>query len=921
MHPETKGPWQDTSLSTGARVSDLLTRMTLEEKLAQLFSIWPGSDNEGEDVAPLQHEMTASGEPADLDALIRHGLGQLTRAFGTAPVEPAAGAAALARTQARIAAANRFGIPAIAHEECLTGFTTWGATVFPTPLAWGATFNPALVGRAAELIGSTMRSAGIHQGLSPVLDVVRDPRWGRTEESISEDPYLVATIGTAYVRGLESSGVIATLKHFAGYSASRAGRNHAPVSAGRRELADVLLPPFELAVRDGGARSVMQAYNEIDGVPAAADPWLLTELLRDAWGFTGTVVADYFGISFLESAHHVAGSPREAAGMALAAGVDVELPAVRCYGTPLLDAVRAGDVPESLVDRAVSRVLRQKCELGLLDPDWDPAPPVLAGPPAAVTGPAGAPADGTAAQDTAGDGGAVAPLTAAREAALRPGTVPGAAGADFDPAEMRAVARQLAEESVVLLANDAGLLPLTAGPGTRIAVVGPLADDPAAMLGCYTFPRHVGVEHPELPLGVEVPTLLKAVREALPEAEISHVPGCAPPEPEKSGAVAAGVTGAGSAPLGGVLTKAETAAGGAGLPTAAELLDAEAGLLTEAVALAAGADVCVAVLGDRSGLFGRGTSGEGCDAADLELPGAQGALLDALLATGTPVVLVLLTGRPYALGRYAGPGRSGGTPPAAAVVQAFFPGEEGGPAVAGVLSGQVNPSGRLPVSVPYGPGGQPWTYLAPQLGLHNEASSLDPTPLYPFGHGLSYTAFAWTGGGVEPADGSPAGADGDGTVLLDTDDEATVRLTVRNTGDRPGTETVQLYLHDPVARTTRPVNRLIGYARVPLGPGEAAEVRFGFHTDLAAYTTRDGRRIVDSGDLELRLGASSADIRHTSRVRLSGAERTVGHCRRMVCAAMVHRLGVPGQGAAPAAPEAAREESGTVAVAPSGRSL
>ncbi|MEU4683308.1 beta-glucosidase family protein [Streptomyces xinghaiensis] len=924
MHPETKGPWQDTSLSTGDRVSDLLARMTLEEKLAQLFSIWPGSDSEGEDVAPLQHEMTASDEPADLDALIRHGLGQLTRAFGTAPLEPAAGAAALARTQARIAAANRFGIPAIAHEECLTGFTTWGATVFPTPLAWGASFNPALVGRAAELIGSTMRSAGIHQGLSPVLDVVRDPRWGRTEESISEDPYLVATIGTAYVRGLESSGVIATLKHFAGYSASRAGRNHAPVSAGRRELADVLLPPFELAVRDGGARSVMQAYNEVDGVPAAADPWLLTELLRDEWGFTGTVVADYFGISFLESAHHVAGSPREAAGLALAAGVDVELPAVRCYGTPLLDAVRAGDVPESLVDRAVTRVLRQKCELGLLDPDWDPAPPALAGPPAAVTGTAGPAAD--TAPDAAGTtdtAGAVAPLTAAREAALRPGTAPGAAGVDFDPAEMRAVARQLAEESVVLLANDAGLLPLTDGPGSRIAVVGPMADDPAAMLGCYTFPRHVGVEHPELPLGVEVPTLLEAVREALPGAEISHAAGCPPPEPEKSGAVAAGVAGADSPSLGGVLTKPETASGGgAGLPTATELLDAEADMLTEAVGLTAGADVCVAVLGDRSGLFGRGTSGEGCDAADLELPGAQGALLDALLSTGTPVVLVLLTGRPYALGRYAGPGRSGGTPPAAAVVQAFFPGEEGGPAVAGVLSGRVNPSGRLPVSVPYGSGGQPWTYLAPQLGLHNEASSLDPTPLYPFGHGLSYTSFAWTGGAVEAADGSAAhAADGDGTVLLDTDGEATVRLTVRNTGDRPGTETVQLYLHDPVARTTRPVNRLIGYARVPLGPGEAAEVRFGFHTDLAAYTTRDGRRIVDPGDLELRLAASSADIRHTARVRLNGAERTVGHCRRMVCAAMVHRLGVPGQGTAAAAPEPARGENGTVAVAPPVRSL
>ncbi|HCA84316.1 MAG TPA: glycosyl hydrolase, partial [Streptomyces sp.] len=384
MHHETNGPWQNTSLSAGVRVTDLLSRMTLEEKLAQLCSVWPGSDTGGGDVAPLQHEVTAATERTEADVFLPHGLGQLTRPFGTAPVEPAEGAAALARTQRRIVAANRFGIPAIAHEECLTGFTTWGATVFPTPLAWGATFDPALVGRAAELIGASMRSVGIHQGLSPVLDVVRDPRWGRTEESIGEDPYLVATVGTAYVRGLEASGVIATLKHFAGYAASRGGRNHAPVSAGPRELADVVLPPFELALRDGGARSVMHAYNDVDGVPAAANHALLTELLREEWGFTGTVVADYFGVTFLELAHRVAGTPGEAAGIALAAGVDVELPSVRCFGPPLREAVLAGDVPEPLVDRAATRVLRQKCELGLLDPDWSPQPEVLAGPPPAA---------------------------------------------------------------------------------------------------------------------------------------------------------------------------------------------------------------------------------------------------------------------------------------------------------------------------------------------------------------------------------------------------------------------------------------------------------------------------------------------------------------------------------------------------------
>ncbi|WNE96425.1 glycoside hydrolase family 3 N-terminal domain-containing protein [Streptomyces luomodiensis] len=793
-------PWQDTSLSAQDRAAALLSSMTLEEKLAQLSSVWPGSEaEEGEDVAPLQHEVS---EAVDLDDLLPHGIGQLTRPFGTAPVEPAEGAAALARLQARIAAGNRFGIPALAHEECLTGFCSWRATVFPTPLAWGASFDPALVGRAAELIGGSLRSAGVHQGLAPVLDVVRDARWGRTEESIGEDPYLVATIGTAYVRGLESTGIVATLKHFAGYAASRGARNHAPASIGPRELADVVLPPFEMAVRDGGARSVMHSYNDIDGVPSAANPWLLTELLRDTWGFTGTVVADYFGISFLELAHRVADTRGGAAGLALAAGVDVELPAVRCFGIPLRDAIRAGEVDESLVDRATLRVLRQKCELGLLDPDWSPTPPALAE-----------------------DAGPV----------------------DLDPPEMRAVARELAEESVVLLADDGDVLPLA--PDARIAVVGPLADDPTAMLGCYTFPRHVGVEHPELPLGIEVPTLFAALRAELPGARITHAEGCAAPGPAASAGDAGGAGGAGGA----------VSAGAAALTAESRL--------AQAARTAADADVCVAVLGDRSGLFGRGTSGEGCDAADLELPGEQGALLDTLVATGTPVVLVLFTGRPYALGRWSGL--------LAAAVQTFFPGEEGGPAVAGVLSGRVNPSGRLPVSVPYAPGGQPWTYAQPPLGLRNDASSIDPTPLFPFGHGLSYTSFAWERPEADATD-------------VPTDGETTVRLTVRNTGDRAGTEVVQLYLHDPVARIARPESRLIGYVRVPLRPGESAEVHFTFHADLASYPLgADGTRVVEPGALELRLASSSADsaVRHTVPLRLTGPERTVDHRRRLVCEA------------------------------------
>jgi beta-xylosidase len=761
----TTAPWQDPALPATARVDDLLARMTLQEKTAQLYGVWVGASTDGDGVAPHQEQMNTD---YDWDELITRGLGQLTRSFGTAPVDPAVGARALASAQRRIAEAGRFGIPAVAHEECLAGFTAWGATAYPVPLAWGATFDPQLVEAMAARIGRDMRSVGVHQGLAPVLDVVRDLRWGRVEETIGEDPYLVGTIGSAYVRGLESAGIVATLKHFAGYASSAGARNLAPVRAGVREFADITLPPFEMALREGGARSVMAAYTETDGVPASADPRLLTELLREQWGFTGTVVADYFAIDFLQTLHRVAASTAEAGRLALAAGIDVELPTVKAYGDELVAAVRAGEVPEELVDRAARRVLLQKCELGLLDADWTPEVP-----------------DGPV---------------------------------DLDSAENRAVARRLAEESVVLLANPDGVLPLPADG--RIAVVGPRAADALAMLGCYSFPSHVGVQHPDVPMGIEIPTVLDALRAELPDAKVTFTEGC-------------GVS------------------------------DEDTSRFAEAVARAREADVCVAVLGDRSGLFGRGTSGEGCDVADLNLPGVQGELLDALVGSGTPVVLVLLTGRPYALGRWA--------ERLAAVVQAFFPGEEGGPAVAGVLSGRVNPSGRLPVSVPRLPGGQPWTYLQPPLGLAGEVSSLDPTPLYPFGHGRSYTTFRW-----ESFEGSGSGQIG-------TDGSYELSLTVRNTGDRAGADVVQLYLHDPVASVTRPDVRLIGYQRVELDPGEARRVTFRFHTDLSAFTDLTGRRVVEPGELELRLAASAADVRHTARLTLTGEVRQVGHDRRLRC--------------------------------------
>ncbi|MFE9404189.1 beta-glucosidase [Streptomyces sp. NPDC006530] len=781
--------WRDTSLTPQARADALIAAMTLREKAAQLVGVWVGASDEGGEVAPHQHEME---DPPDLDTLLPYGLGQLTRPFGTAPVDPALGALSLMRTQRRIAAANRFGIPALAHEECLAGFAAWGATAYPVPLSWGAAFNPALVRRMAAEIGRDLRSVGVHQGLAPVLDVVRDARWGRVEETIGEDPYLVATIATAYVQGLESAGVVATLKHFAGYSASRAGRNLAPVSMGPRERADIILAPFEMAVREGRPRSVMHAYTDTDGIPGAADEDLLTGLLRDTWGFTGTVVADYFGIAFLKTLHGVAEDWPEAAALALTSGVDTELPTVKAYGQPLLDAVATGLVPERLIDRALHRVLVQKVQLGLLDPDWDPVPEVLAG------------------------------ADPSEPVALR-GTV------DLDRAAGRAVAAELAEQAVVLLRND-GLLPLR--DPARIALIGPNAEEPTAVLGCYAFPVHVGSRHPDVPLGIELPTLSEALKSEFARSEVRTVRGV-------------------------------------GIDTD----DADG--IPEAVCAARQADVVVLALGDRAGLFGRGTSGEGCDAESLQLPGSQHQLLDALLDCGTPVVVTLLAGRPYALGR--------AVREAAAIVQCFFPGEAGTQAVAGVLSGRVNPSGRLPVSIPAHPGVQPSTYLAARLAGASGVSSSDPTPAYGFGHGLGYSDFAWSGLVVE--------ADETGT-----DGEFRLAFELRNIGDRAGSEVVQLYLHDPVASVVQPVQRLIGYRRIELAAGAGCRMELTVPADLASFTGRGGHRIVEPGTLELRIAASSTDARLTVPLRLSGPVRPLDHTRRLHATVTVRALHPTGPG-------------------------
>lgn len=728
------------------RVQDLLARMTLEEKLAQIVGFWEKS--EGEAVAPLQGEFDA---PRGLDDSIQDGLGHLTRVYGTRPVDAVERARWLWAKQRWFRTQTRLGIPALVHEECLTGLSAWGAATFPTPLAWGASFDTDLVTRMAELIGESMRTLGVHQGLAPVLDVIRDPRWGRVDECISEDPYLVATLGTSYVRGLQSTGVHATLKHFVGYSASQSGRNFAPVHIGRRELADVLLVPFEMAVVDGGVRSVMHSYAGIDGIPVAADPDLLTGLLRETWGFDGTVVADYFGVAFLQLLHHVAADLGDAAGQALAAGVDIELPTGDAYLEPLAAAVRAGKVDEALVDRAVLRALAQKEELGLLDATFDDEPPTEV---------------------------------------------------DLDSPAHREIAALLAERSLVLLSND-GTLPLA--PEARVAVIGPNADRAAALFGCYSFLNHVLAHHPDTPVRLETPTVLEALRREHGDGEIVHALGCAVDDDDRSG------------------------------------FDA-------AVAAASGADVAVLVVGDHAALFGRGTVGEGCDRDDLELPGVQRELVEAVLATGTPVVLVLLTGRPYAV--------DWALARCAAAVQAFFPGEEGGNAIAGVLTGRVNPSGRLPISLPRSAGAQPYTYLHPTLGGDGDVTNLSTVPTLPFGHGLSYTTFTRSDLRVAPAPSTSGGL--------------TVTVTVTNTGQRAGADVVQVYGKDVVASVTRPVAQLLGYRRVELDAGESVDVELAIPAARLAFTDRSGRRVVEPGELEVWVGPSCAQRDVEASVQLVG---------------------------------------------------
>jgi beta-glucosidase len=748
-------PYRDAKRPRDERVDDLLGRMSRNEKAAQLGSAWVFQLVNGGDVSEGGAE------------LMRDGLGQVTRISGASSLD-AAGAAGLANTiQHHLVEETRLGIPAILHEEICSGLMAREAVVFPQAIGLASTWEPDLAEELADAIRVQMRSVGAHQGLAPVLDVCRDPRWGRTEETFGEDPYLVSRVGVAFTRGLQGSsfrtGVVATLKHFVGYGASDGGMNWAPAAIPPRALREVYLHPFEAAIRVAGARSVMNAYNEIDGILCAADRELLTGTLRDEWGFDGFVVSDYFSIRQLSDYHRLAEDAEDAAVLALEAGLDAELPSTDCYGAPLLRAVGAGRISEETLDEAVRRVLRAKFDLGLFEEPY---------------------------VDVAAASGA-----AATEA-------------------HRELARRIARKSIVLLKND-GVLPLAADVGS-IAVIGPTADVARNLFGDYAYPAHVeslqnvldsgrsslstpGVESVEItPVQIEAPSVLEALR-ARYGAKVSF---------------AAGADIAGSSDAG----------------------------FAAAVELAAAADVAVMVMGDKSGLTEDCTSGEFRDRASLDLPGVQEELVRAVLATGTPVVLVLVAGRPSASASLH--------EQCAAVVMAWLPGEEGAPAIADVLSGDTNPGGRLPISYPRAVGQVPVFYAHKASGgrSHPVGDYVDELAhaLYPFGHGLSYTTFELSGLRIaEPT------VRWDGELVVET------RLT--NTGSRAGDEVVQLYTRDPQASVTRPERELKSFLRLTLDPGETRRITFRVPIAQLGFYDRNLTYVVEPGAIDVFLGQSSAD--------------------------------------------------------------
>ena len=765
----TIASYRDPQASIEERVENLLALMNIDEKLAQLSCYWSTA-----------FVSTGAFDPAVVAEQIPHGIGQVTRIGAATGLHPRESAEFMNALQKVVAERTRLGIPLIVHEEATGGFCHRDATVFPQGIALAATWNPELVKQVAGVIRAQMMAVGARHALAPVLDVARDPRWGRVEETYGEDPLLIGTIGTAYIQGLQSDdlahGVAATGKHFLGYAMSEGGRNWAPVQLGPRELREVYAEPFAAVIRDAGLATIMNSYASVDGLPCAGSPAILTDLLRNELAFKGTVVADYASVDMLMNHHRVAATPGEAARLALLAGLDMELPAIDCYGAPLKAEIEAGRLSQEVIDRAVRRVLRLKFQLGLFE---------------------------------------------------NPYVDVEAASALFQTPEQRTLARKAVAQSTILLKND-GVLPL-APTVKRLAVIGPGADNQRLLQGDYHYPSHLEMIYAS-------PQNLEATGLIVPEASGKYAPG-----PYYTPHVTP-LTGLRAAL--GQDVEIQYAQG-------CEVLGDDRSGFADAVQATRKADVAVVVVAGKSGLLRPVTVGEANDATNLDLTGVQPELLAELSATGTPLVVVVLSGRVHTLAEVA--------QQASALLQLFPAGEEGGNGLADVLTGKVNPSGRLPVSMPRAVGQVPnffGTRAGGDRAMFFDGYVDSPTsPLFAFGHGLSYTTFAYSELSVQ---------------AKDTANPIEISLEVRNTGKRAGDELVQLYCCDLVASVARPNQVLLGFARVPLAPNQARKVSFTVHPSRLAFYDPSMRFVTEPGAFRFSVGASSADIRAEQTVTLPG---------------------------------------------------
>lgn len=780
--------YKDDSQAVADRVEDLLSRMTLAEKVAQLGSCY----------APL----LLGQQGADVEKMQLHigqGMGHISRVGGFLNLPPEATAVLVNGMQKYLLEETRLGIPAIIHEECLSGYQAAKGTTFPQMIGMGATWEPELAAQMTAIVREQMLVVGARHGLSPVLDVARDPRWGRTEETFGEDPYLISQMGIAYVRGLQgedlSDGVIATGKHFLGYSVTEGGLNWAPAHIPSRELYEVFATPFEAATREAGLASVMNSYSEIDGVPAGVSKEILTDLLRGKMGFAGLVVSDYGTIDAAFNYHHISTDLQGAGVQALQAGLDMELATTVGYGKLLVDAVEKGLADEALVDRSVRRVLAAKFQLGLFENPF-------------------------------------ADTERIAEVFSRP--------------DNRETALHLAQKSMTLLKNEGGLLPLAKNIPS-LAVIGPNAASVRNLLGDYSF---VGQIESVVAITSSGAMSDESVDKSDVDAFMAMFKEIVEAENKDS------FTRKNHPQMASVLEAVQTAVSDQTNITYAQgcnIDDNDTSNFAGAVAAAAAAEVALLVLGDKAGLGVDGSTGEGRDRASLQLPGVQQQLLEAVAATGTPVVLVLVNGRPYAT--------SWAAEHVPAILEAWLPGEEGGTAVADALFGDINPGGKLPISVPRNVGQVPVFYGHKPSGGRSYMSDhyVDSlaTPLYPFGFGLSYTEFDFSELNISE-------------LQVDSQGQVSVSCRITNIGATAGDEVVQLYFHDREATITRPVKQLVAFKRITLAPGEDTTVTFSVQMSQLGFYDRQMDFVVEPGNMDVMVGSSSADIHLTGEFEIIG---------------------------------------------------